>query len=251
MDVTSKLNEKLKVDVGLEPISLATTAGTGDYYSLDGYKRALFYVITAAMAAGKTVIVQVMEATSNIGAGAQALTSAVATIAANTLATKGLFTPSTVVDTDHVTVAIYDESGTLVSTQIYTAEDTTPVAADGEYATGANDTAAMVNMGAVVNLLQADYLYAVPSGATLILHVREPGKYTMTLTGHTTTMVASTLEAACYVEVDVMQLTATYTHVAVRATTDDTIIVGGTLLREGLMGGQGRAGQAVAASKVL
>lgn len=251
MNGTSKLNEKLKVDVGLEPISLATTAGTGDYYSLDGYKRALFYVITAAMAATKTVIVQVMEATSNIGAGAQALTSAVATITANTLATKGLFTPSTIVTTDTCVIAIYDESGTLVSTQTYLAQDTTPVAADGEFDTGSTDTTAMTNLAVVANLLQGDYIYAVQSGATMIVHVREPGKYTMTLTGHTTTVVASTLEAACYVEVDVMQLTATYTHVAVRATTDDTIIVGGTLLREGLMGGQNRAGQAVAASKVL
>jgi len=252
MNTHGKLNEKVKVDVGLDPQSLASGNDTGAYHSMDGYKRALFYFNAAAIAATKTVVAQIMEAKDGIATSAQALTSATATITANTKVTKGLYTANTVVDTNVVTVSIYDESDTLVSTQAYTCEDTTPDATAGEYASGANDAAAMVNLAAVINSLQGTYLYAVAGASpdVVTLNIREPGKYTMTMTT-IATLIASTLEAAGYVEVDAIQLSSTYTHVALKLTTDATIVVGGTLVREGLTRGNAQAGQAVAAGTVL
>lgn len=249
--MTSKLNEMLKVDLAVDPQSLASSNDTGAYHSLAGYKRALFYFNAAAIADGQTVVAQIMEAQDNIGTGAAALTGATATITSPAKLTKGLFTASTIVDTDHVVVQIFDETGTSVSSQTYTAEDTTPDATAGEFATGADDDAAMVNLAVVVNSLQGTYLQAVAGTSICTLNVREPGKYTMTLTGHTTTVVASALEAAGYVEVDAAQLSSGFSHVACKLTTDATIVVGATLLREGLTGGQAIAGQAVAGYKVL
>jgi hypothetical protein len=193
-----------------------------------------------------------MEAKDGIGTSAQALTSAAATVTANTKMTKGLYTANTVVDTNTVTITVYDESGTAVSTQVYLCEDTTPDATAGEFASGANDAAAMVNFAAVINGLQGDYLQAVAgSGPDVVtLNVKEPGKYTVTMTT-IATLIASGLEAAGYVEVDAAQLSSTYTHVALKLTTTDTIVVGGTLVREGLTRGNNRAGQAVAAGTVL
>lgn len=254
MSTTAKINEQAKVDVGLAPVSLATTNATGEYHSMSGYKRALFYFTGAVMAATKTIVAQVMEAKDGIATSAQALTSAAATITANVKSTVGLITANTIADSATVvTVTIYNLAGTLVSTQIYTCEDSTPVAANGEFASGANDAAACVNLAAVINALQGDYLYAV-AGATpdvVTLYIREPGSYTVSSVSADGTAVISTLKACGYVEIDASQLTALYTHVAIKLTTSATIVVGATLVREGLTCGQHRPGQAVAALKVL
>lgn len=248
----AKISEKLKVDLALDPQSLASGNDTGQYFNAIGYKRLLFYFTAAAVAATKTVVAQILEAKDGVATDAQDLTGATATITALTKATKGLYTANTVADGNTVTVTIFDEKGTQVSSQVYTCEDTAPDATAGEFASGANDAAAMVNFAAVINSLQGDYLQAVAGSSpdVVTLNVKEPGQHTMTMTT-IATLVASNLEACGYIEVDASQLSSGFTHAALKITTDATIVAAGFLVREGLSSGQERPGQAVAASKVL
>jgi hypothetical protein len=246
-----KITEHVKVDVGVEPISLATTNDTGGYHPMSGYKKAIFVFTAAAMAKTKTVVAQIMEATNAAAGSAAALASAAATITANTLVTKALLTANTIVDaTSTVTLTATMPDGTT-SVQLYVCEDTTPDIDAGEFASGANDTAACVELAAVINNMQGDYILATASGATVILTAAQPGDAVITITLEDSTIVASTLEAIGYVEIDAAQLTATFTHIALKLTTDATIVVGATLLRASKSRGKANPGQMVAAGTVL
>jgi hypothetical protein len=251
MMTSGKISEHIKVDVGVEPVSLASTNDTGAYHSMMGWKRACFVFAAAAMAATKTVVAQVMKATDGIATGATALTSAAATITACVKATKALLTGNTIADEDTVVTVSVLKDGASVSSVIYSCEDTDPDIDAGEFGSGANDTAACVELAAAINHLQGDYLKATASTTTVILAVKEPGEYTISLSDAHATIVPSTLEAIGYVEVDAAQLGAGYTHVALKLTTDATIVVGATLVREGLGGGRSATTQQVAAGTVL
>jgi hypothetical protein len=235
-----KITEHVKVDVGVEPISLATTNDTGGYHPMSGYKKAIFVFTAAAMAKTKTVVAQIMEATNAAAGSAAALASAAATITANTI----------VDATSTVTLTATMPDGTT-SVQLYVCEDTTPDIDAGEFASGANDTAACVELAAVINNMQGDYILATASGATVILTAAQPGDAVITITLEDSTIVASTLEAIGYVEIDAAQLTATFTHIALKLTTDATIVVGATLLRASKSRGKANPGQMVAAGTVL
>ncbi len=227
-----KIVEHSKIDVGVAPTSLATTSKTGPYYSLAKYAKAAFLFTVAAMADGKTVVAQVMQATSAAAGSAKVITGALATITAPLLASKLLITTTTVVDGNLITIT--STKNGIATVQIFTCEDTTPVAADGEFASGANDTAAMVNLAAVVNALLPDLL-AVPSTNTLTLTARKPGECVVSTSDENATMVPSIVEATGYVEVDGVMLDDDndFNHVALKLTTDATIVAGAELVREG------------------
>lgn len=253
MNVTAKLNETVKGDLALAPQSLASTSGTGAYHCMAGFKRAKLDFFAAAMAATKTVVAQVMEAVDNIGTSAAAISGATATITANTKVKKALVTAATIADgATVVTIAIQDRDGSVTS-QAFTCEDTDPDASAGEFASGANDAAACVNLAAVINALLGDYVHAVAGSSpdVVTLNARENGKYTMTVTSADATAVISTLEADGFVEIDGAQLSSGCTHIALKVTTDATITCGGWLERGGLQSGGEAPGQVVAASKVL
>ena len=251
MQTSQKLSEHVKIDSALAPISLATTNGTGGYHPLSRWKRALFKFNAAAIADTKTVVAQVMEAKSAAAGSAQALTGAVATITGSLLATKALLTGNTIVDTTTVcTITATKRDGTTVSA-LFTCEDTTPDIDAGEYASGANDTAACVNLAAAIANLLGDYILATASTSTVILTAKNPGEVVISLTLCDATIVPSTLEAIGYVEIDAAQLTALYTHAALKVTTTATIVCAAELAREGGTGGQSVGTQVVGAKKVL
>lgn len=248
MQTSGHISEHVKNDVGILPKSLASTSETGAYFSLADYTKALFTYFAAAMANGDTVVAQVMEAKDAAGTDAQALTGATATITATTKATKALLTGNTIADgTTVVTVTAVDEDGNTDAVT-YTCQDTNPDQSAGEFASGANDTEACANLANAINALQGDRLLATASSDTVILTSKEPGKHTITLSDAHSTIVPSVLEAQGFVEVDHMDLSDGYSHVALKLTTDATIVVGAACTRTG-----GRFGhkQAVAASKVL
>jgi hypothetical protein len=251
MITSGKISEHVKMDVAVASQSIASSNVTGAYHSMKGIKKALFEFKCAAIAKTKTVVAQVMKATSAAAAGAAALTGAAATITANVLLTKGLLTANTIVDaTSTVTLTATLPDGTTQAAT-FTCEDTSPDITVGEFASGANDTEACVNLAAAINYLLGTWILATASSATVILTAAEPGEAVITISGEDSTIVASGLEAIGYVEIDAAQLGATFTHVALKLTTDATIIVGGTLVREGFTGGNEKPGQMVAASKVL
>lgn len=242
MITSGKLTEHVKIDVAMEPISIASGNNTGAYHSMKGMKRAVFAFFAAAMADTKTVVAQVFEAKTAAAGSAQALTSAAATITSPAAMTKGLLTASTIVTTDSVVT---------INGTVFTCEDTTPDEDAGEFASGANDTAACVNLAAVINHLLGTTILATASTTTVILTSLEPGVTAITITAAHATIVPSALEVMGYVEIDAAQLTALYSHVALKLTTDATIVVGATLLRNGEGGGKAKPTQVVAASKVL
>jgi len=236
-----KLEESVKVDVALKPVSLASGTSTGAYFPMKKWGRAIFVVTAAAMAKAKTVAAQVMQATDALGTGAKVITNALATIVSPTKATEVTVTATTVVDGNVITIA------SLKRTQIFTCEDTTPDASAGEFASGADDTAAMANLATVINLLMPE-LRAVGAVNVLTLTSREPGEQVISVSAETGTMVPAVVEAVAYVEVEegFLDHENDFDHVAIKVTTDATIVVGADCVR-----GEGKFSptQAVAAAK--
>lgn len=231
----ARLSEKIKLDLGVLPISKATAAETGAYFTIDG--PALFVFQAAAMAATKTVIGQLLKATDALGTGSDTLTGAAATITANTNVTKALLTAATIADGD---------STVTINGVVFTCEDTDPDIDAGEFASGANDDAACVNLAAAINHLLGETLVATAGTGIVTLTVKEKGEATITVVSGHATIVASTLEAMGYIEIEPADL-GEFTHAALRLTTDATIVVSAALLR---LRGYSPA-QKVAAAKVL
>ena len=210
MNTEGHLSEHVKIDCAVAPISLASTNTIGQYFSLKDFARGVFIFAAAAIAATKTVVAQVFEATDGAGTGGVALSGATATITANSGASKALLTGNTIVDTTTVVT---------VNGQVYTCKDTDPDIDAGEYASGSTDTTACVALAAAINHLQGDTLLATPSSGTVILTALDPGKTSITLADADASIVPSNLEAVGYVEVDGLDLSDGFTHVALKLTT--------------------------------
>ncbi len=246
MQTAGNLSEHIKNDVGLRPVSLATTNATGQYYTMAEFKKALFTFFAAAIADTKTVVAQVMEAQDSAGTGGTALTGATATITSPVKATRANLAGNTIVnDTTTVTITATDEDGEE-TTFTFTAAATPDLDA-GEFDAGASDTAACANLAATINHLFGDKLLGTGSTSNCIVTSKEPGKYTITLSDADSTIVPSILDAQGYIEVDASKLSDGFTHLALKITTDATIVVGACLTRSG-----GRFGeqQAAAAARV-
>lgn len=89
------LSEVQKIDIALTSANL-NGAGTGTYYKLNKYGKALFVAEIGAMAAAATSVLQVMQAQNAGGTGAKVITNNAATITANTNVTVALLTSGAV-----------------------------------------------------------------------------------------------------------------------------------------------------------
>lgn len=235
--MNAKLEEQVKVDVGVTPTSLASTSKTGAFYAMAQWARALFVVEVAAVADTKTIVAQVRQATDGDGTDPKDITNAAVTITSPTKASEVTVTATTIIDEDLITI-----NGT-----VFTCEDTTPDAALGQFDSGATDTDAIANLAAVVNSLLPK-VKATASTNVLTLRARAPGEQTITITDAESTMVPAVVKALAYIEVEHRFLDHNngFDHVAIKLTTDATIVAGATLVR-----GHGRFSpeQFVAASK--
>lgn len=241
MHTGGKIKEQHRGDLALRPVSLASTSGVGAYFTMKGYTKALFRFYAAAVANAVTVVAQVLKATDKNGTGSTDLTSATATITGSSKAKRALLTGNTIVDTSTVvTIAARLPNGDETS-QLFTCKDTDPDIDAGEYASGANDTAACVELAAAINHLLGTLIKATPSSATVIL---EPVEQTngdrpvITLSGAHSSIVPSTLEAEGLIEIDASSLGDGFTHVALELTTGGTIVVAGVIERAGESGGR-------------
>lgn len=237
MQTHGKISDEVKVDAALSPRSLATTNATGEYFSLEEYSRAMFLTEAHEIADTKTVVSQVMQAQDAAGTGAKALTNAAATITAPTKATAAKITCVSVLDTEAITI----------NGQTFTCETTDPDAAAGEFDAGGSDGATATNLAAVINSLLPKVKAEVNSNV-VTLTSREPGEETITIADAAATMTPAVLRAQSYIEVEpsFLDLANGFTHVAIKVTTDATIVAGATLLRAP---GRFSPVQAVAASK--
>jgi hypothetical protein len=87
----------------------------------------------------------------------------------------------------------------------------------------------------------------VASTGTITLTSTEPGETLITLAASNATFTLATVEAQAYVEIDSMDLTAGFDHVAPKVTTTSNSIVSVLVLREP----RNSAAQKVGASAVV
>jgi hypothetical protein len=235
------LSETQKIDIALTAASL-NGAGTGAYFAMDKYRKALFVVEVGAMAAAVTSVAQVMQATDAAAGGAKVITNNAATITANTNVAAALLTSAVV----HVAGDTYTVNGLT-----YTA-----AAADGgstsrTYAIGADATASTASLAAKINsaVVGVPGVLAAANVGALTLTADEPGDIAITLSASAGAVgVPSTLRAIAFVECDASFLDSAngFDHVAIRVTNSAATLTGAVLLR-----GDGRYSptQYVAASK--
>lgn len=234
------LSEVVKIDTALTSANL-NGAGTGAYFKMDKYRKALFVVEVGAMAAAATSVAQVMQAQDAAATGAKVVTNNAATITANVNVAAALLTSAVV----HVAGDVYTVNGLTF----------TAAAADvpgtRTYAIGADATASTANLAAKINdsVIGVPGVLASAAVGVLTLTAIEPGDVAITLTaGAGDVGVPSTARAVAYVECDASFLDNAndFTHVAIRVTNSAAIQTGGVLLR-----GDGRYSptQYVAASK--
>jgi hypothetical protein len=237
------LSEALKIDTALTASNL-NGAGTGAYFKMDKFRKALFMVEIGAMAAAATSVLQVMQATDAAAGGpAKVITNNAATITANTNVAAALLTSAVV----HVAGDTYTVNGLT-----YTA-----AAADGgvtsrTYALGADATASTANLAAKINsaVVGVPGVLAAANVGALTLTADEPGDVVITLSASAGAVgVPSTLRAVGYVECDASFLDNAngFDHVAIRVTNSAAMLTGAVLVR-----GDGRYSptQYVAASKI-
>lgn len=232
------LSEAIKIDIALTSASL-NGAGTGAYYKMDKYGKALFVWEVGAMAAAVTSVGQVMQAKDAAGTDAKVITNNAATITANTGVAAATLTLATVLAGDTVTI------NGLTFTAAAAADLPNRI-----FSQAGDDTADAASLAAAINHATAGVpgITAASNLGVVTLTVDEPGETTITITDAAATITPATLRAIGYVECDASFLDDVngFTHVALRVTNSAATQTGAILLR-----GQGRFSpvQKVAAAK--
>ena len=222
----NKLSDNLKIDVGVTPTSIASTNVTSAYYRMDNFRKALFCVDIAVIAASKTVVAQVYQATDAAAGSAKVITKATATFTANIKAKSVLLTTRSCIATDSIIINGLTFTG-----------DTSTVLATRHWKADGNDAADATALCACIN--DADNgvpgVLATLSTDTVILTATEPGDQYITIgTIVGGTIAPSTLRADAFIEVDASDLDTAngFDHVALNlAVAAATVICSATLIR--------------------
>ena len=208
-----KISEREKIDLALKPQSLATTNATGSYLSLKDFRQLIVVVFAAAIAAGKTVVLQLMQAKDTAGTDAKVITSAAVTLAAHDDAVSASADLTSVANTDVVTV-----NGT---------DFTKAAAASGTSFSTPAELAAAINS-------YVDNVIASASGNVVTVTSKD-GKADVTLakTENAGTITLATVSAMGMVEIEPadLDLDNDFQYVAAKVTTDATIVVSATAIR--------------------
>jgi PKD repeat protein len=216
--------EDLKVDIGLLPQSIASTNVTGKYYSMKEYREALAILTVGNITAAGTAALQIMEAKTEAAGSAQALTSRVATIAANV---KVASLSITCVGGEADDKLIITVGGVAYTFTGKAAEDLDAQ----EWDASGDDTADATSIKNCVNATLAGKITAT-SNLGVVTLVADDGYYIESIseTGAFTTF--ATLSAQGYVWLDSMDLTALYGWISCKVTTaGNTGICNAVLIR--------------------
>jgi hypothetical protein len=218
--------EGLKLDMGLVPQSIASSNVTGKYFSMAEFRTALAVLTVGNITAGGSAALQIMEAKTEAAGSAQALTSRVATIAANVKVAKMTITLASGTTDDTITIVINGVSKT------YTGKGSADIA-NGEFDASGDDSADAASLLLCMNHATNGLVGVTCTvNAAVITLVADDGYYidSVAETGSFTTFL--TTEAIAYVWLDGLDLTALYTWIACKVTTaSNTGICGVTLLR--------------------
>lgn len=222
----NRISDVLKIDQALTPQSL-NGAGTGQYFMMNTYRRALFTVNVGAMAAAATAAMQAMQAKDSSGTDAKVITGLTATITANTKVSSAKLLSGDV----HVAGEVYTINGLAFTAA---AAD---VPTERTYAVGASATTSTANLAAKINhaTLGVPGVLATADTGTLTLTAIEPGEIDITISASVSAVgVPSTLTAVGYLEVEAGMLDDAegFDHVALRVTNSAAMLTGAGLLRE-------------------
>jgi hypothetical protein len=222
----NRIMDKLKIDSAVTPTSVASTNVTGPYFRMDNLRKALFIITGAVMAASKTIVAQVYQATDAAAGSAKVLTAGIATITANTKCHKVLLTTRSCVATDSIIINGLTFTG-----------DTSTVLATRHWKADGNDAADATALCACIN----DATYGVPgvlatlATDTVVLTAIEPGDAYITIgTIVGGTITPSTLESKAFIEVDASELDTAngFDHVALNiAVAAATVICSAAIVR--------------------
>ncbi len=218
--------EDQKIDVGLVPQSIASTNVTGKYFSMAEFRTALAVLTVGNITAGGSAALQIMEAKTEAAGSAQALTSRLATIAANVKVAKMTITLANGTTDDTITITINGVSKT------YTGKGSADIA-NGEFDASGDDSADAASLLLCMNHATNGLVGVTATVASAVITlVADDGYYidSVAETGSFTTFL--TTEATGYVWLDGLDLTDDYTWIACKVTTaSNTGICGVTLLR--------------------
>lgn len=224
------LYKRTKKDVALVPQTINNTNVTGKYFDMSGHRKALFTALIGAIAATKTVKLEVLQATDAAGTGAKGIPSdagqtATATVTANTKVTEMTITLANVAAADIV----------KINGLTFTAHANTTTASSRQFKIDGDDTADAAALTGLIN----DATYGVP-GVTatsalgvITLKSTMPGETVITVSDQAATITPATTQALAYVEVDVSSLDITngYQYLAPKVTSTANGIVGVELSR--------------------
>lgn len=218
-----RMIESAKVDLGVVPQSLNNSNVTGAYYEAKDYRRALALLQVGALAATKTAKIEVFEAQDAAGTGAQLITGAAATIAANTAVSEMTVALATVLAGEALTI----------NGLTFTAHATVTTAANREFSISGNDTADAAELAAVLN----DVTYgltgitATANSGTITLKSTVPGEKTITASSAASTFTIATTKAQAYVDLDGLPMSDGFTHLACKITSTGNGSVVALLMR--------------------
>ena len=216
--------EQNKIDVGLEPQSLASATKTGSYFNMKEFRSALAILTVGNITAAGSVALQVMQAKDADAGSAAVITGALATILANVYAKKMKITCAGGVSTDTLTLTV---NGVAYIFTAFTAEDLSisQWKGDGDDETDATSIVACINTtlaGKIFAENTAGVITLTAYDGYLIDAVAESGAFTTILT----------LAANAYVWIEGLDLTALFTHIACKVTTaGNTGICSAVLIR--------------------
>lgn len=219
--MNAKLTERLRVDLVRESGTVSTSA-TGRGVKMAEFEKVLFILTIGAVAASKVASLKVRQAKTAAGGDIKDISALASTsdleadIATNTRVMKVNVAFDTVVTTNTL----------KVNGMAFTAKDTSPDIEAGEWATGADDTAAAVNLAAAINHHRKTVgVEAIASTTNVILHAMERP---VTVTDATATrFVVTTLSAALAVEIKAAELDTAngFDHAVPVIATDDAAAV--------------------------
>ena len=218
-----RMIESAKVDLGVAPQTLSNSSVTGNFYEAKDYRRALALLQVGALAATKTAKIEVFEAQDAAGTGAQLITGAAATIAANTAVSEMTIALATVLAGEAITI----------NGMVFTAHATVTTPASREFSISGNDTADAAELATVLN----DATYGVPgitataNSGTITLKSTVPGETTITASSAASTFTIATTKAQAYVDLDGLPLSAGFSHIGCKITSTGNGGVAALLMR--------------------
>ncbi|MBA7688666.1 hypothetical protein ES703_97155 [subsurface metagenome] len=217
-----RIYEDVKLDIGLVSQALNNNNVTGKYHPLAEHRCALAILSGGAMAKTKTTKIEIYEA-KNAAAGSAQVLAGSALITANELVTELTIALDTVLNTESI----------VINGLTFTAHTDTEDKTIRQFTIGGDNTADALSLANCINdpVYGVPGITAVPNVAVLTLLSTIPGETLVSAVSSDATFTVVTTKAQAYVDLSGLQLTALFTHIAVKVITTANSVVAVVLIR--------------------